>query len=315
MTKTNALRHIMSVSRGDQVTNIKITLDDDCKNGHEDFSITADIREKDSRGRWVDAGGGCCHEHILSLLPELQPFVDLHLSPWEGVPMYAVENGFYWLAGYLALPWVQHHGSSGSNAKIREECLRIFQEHLRATDDEMPTLLACRSKEELHVAIEDLGMPQRWKQEAAAAIRQLEEWTGETFESRATRGHWTPPSEEDRKLVAERRATGYYTTEAIAARDAQRLADDKAKKRDNLIKECDSYIAKKKRQLDVNLFVLDQFGDINCIYYDHSNTLGVNWTSTEKLVSWEQFEEMQAAFAANPAMSHVTLKWQAFAKH
>ena len=39
----------------------KVSLDDDCKNGMYDFSITADIYEQRKNGPSVYAGGGCCH--------------------------------------------------------------------------------------------------------------------------------------------------------------------------------------------------------------------------------------------------------------
>lgn len=40
---------------------------------------------------------GCCHEDLLKRWPELRPIIDLHLSDDTGMPMYAVENGYYWL--------------------------------------------------------------------------------------------------------------------------------------------------------------------------------------------------------------------------
>jgi hypothetical protein len=296
-TKTNALRHSIVASRGEQVTTIKITLDDDCGNGHEDFSVTADIREKDSRGRWANAGGGACHDHILSLCPELKPFVDLHLCTWQGIPMHCAANAWYWLAGALGLSYVEYHGSSGSDAKTKEECLRIFKEHVRCTDDELPALLKCRSQAELQIAIEDLGILQRWRQEADAAIEQLEAWTGQEFESSATRGQWVSATQEDRQLVAERRASGYYTPEAIAARDAEKAAAKKAKRRKGLLEDHDKAVRKLERKLEVELFILDNFDEKpNCIYYDHTNEVAVNWTTTEKLVTKDQFAAMVKVF-------------------
>lgn len=57
------------------------------------FSLTAEGRDNGSEF------GGCCHEEILKHWPDLQPLVDLHLSDIDGVPMYAVENGFFHLGG------------------------------------------------------------------------------------------------------------------------------------------------------------------------------------------------------------------------
>jgi hypothetical protein len=313
-TKTNTLRHSIVVSKGNQITDIRITLDDDCNNGHEDFSITANIRERDSRGILRDAGGGCCHEHILSLRPELKPFVDLHLCTWEGTPLHCAANGFYWLAGYLELSYVEYHGSSGRDAKTKEECLRIFKDHVRCTDEELPALLECRSADELRIALEDLGVVTRWKEEADAAIRQLETWTGSEFESAATRKGWAPVTNEEREIATARRASGYYTPEAIAARDAERAAALKAKKRATLIANHDSNVRKSKRYLEVKLFILDNFdNDVNCIYYDHCNEVTVNWTSTEKLVTKEEFDNMVEVFKnfrTESLPEGVKLEWQ-----
>jgi hypothetical protein len=296
-TKTNTLRHSIVEGNSNRIVDIRIRLDDECKNGHEDFSITANIRERNARGVMVDAGGGCCHELILSLRPELKPFVDLHLSTWQGVPMHCASNAFYWLAGHLGLSYVEHHGSNGSDAKSKEDCLRIFRDHVRCTGDELPALLECRSADELSIAFEDLGIVDRWKNEADAAIKQLELWTGKEFESEATRGHWLPVTIATRELVAERRASGYYSAEAIAARDAEKAAAMKAKKRAELLTAHDKTVRKAEKKLEVELFVLDNFGTkVNCIYYEHSNELAVNWSSTCKLVTKEEFDHMVEVF-------------------
>ncbi len=313
MTTTNALRHSIVASNGNKILDIRIHLDDDCKNGHEDFSITANVREKDSRGQWKDVAFGCCHEDILSLRPELKPFVDLHSCTWQGAPMHCTSNAFYWLAGYLGLKYVEYHGSTGSGAKSKEECLRIFREHVRCTDEELPALLECRSEGELQVAIEDLGIAERWKSEADAAIHQLEEWTGKVFESQATRGHWEPVSQTVRDEVTARRASGYYTPEAIAARDAEKLAAQKAKKRKDLLFSHDKSVRKLEKGLEIDLFILDNFGKLNAIYYHHTNELAVNWTSIDKLMTKEEFYAVAKVFEGFRTALFpvgVQLRWQ-----
>ncbi len=74
---------------------VKIELGDPHKNGHNDFSITADIYEKLKNGRWGHISGGCIHDEILKHFPEFQIFVDLHLSDDNGVPMYPIANNPY----------------------------------------------------------------------------------------------------------------------------------------------------------------------------------------------------------------------------
>jgi hypothetical protein len=57
------------------------------------FSLTAEGKDHGSEF------GGCCHDEILKQWPDLQPIADLHLSDIDGVPMHALENGFYHLGG------------------------------------------------------------------------------------------------------------------------------------------------------------------------------------------------------------------------
>jgi hypothetical protein len=224
--KTNTLKHSITVTTATQRTKIKIRLSDDCRNGHEDFSITADVDEKDARGIWRERMCGCCHEHILTLRPDLKPFVDLHLSAWQGVPMHAMADAWYWFAGIFPDNLGEKYtGATGSSRKSPDECHRIFVEHLRITPQEAHALIDAspRTKEELHALLEDMSLPARWQSEAAAAIRQLEEWTGNTFESKATRGFWEPLPQDVREEIKALRASGYYDP---AQADAGEEVDD-----------------------------------------------------------------------------------------
>lgn len=58
------------------------------------WAITASGR---GRGR-----GGCLHEEITALRPDLQPFVDMHLRDIDGLPSHAVANGAYYAKQYLS---------------------------------------------------------------------------------------------------------------------------------------------------------------------------------------------------------------------
>ena len=77
---------------------IKIRLDDECENGHQDFSITGDIYQKGKpkTDRYF-LSGGCIHEEILKVRPDLKIFVNLHLSDYDGVPMHPTANMIYFL--------------------------------------------------------------------------------------------------------------------------------------------------------------------------------------------------------------------------
>lgn len=72
-----------------------VRYDDECGNGHNTFSITADIKEKLKNGRGVWSGGGCCHEEIAKHFPELAPFIKWHLFSSDG-PMHYPSNTLYY---------------------------------------------------------------------------------------------------------------------------------------------------------------------------------------------------------------------------
>lgn len=145
---------------------IKIKLADECKNGHNDFSITGSIYNTGKRGDKNMIGGGCCHDDILKARPDLQIFVDLHLSNVNGVPMYAVENGFFFL---------------------QEGKIGTMREHLRVTEAEAEKLAKCYDKSMFKKMLIDMDMPKRWKAEAERAIKLLEEWTGNKFKDDSKR--------------------------------------------------------------------------------------------------------------------------------
>lgn len=67
--------------------------DDQCNNGQNSFSITADI--KTVRGR--DVAGGCLHDEVAKHFPQLAPFIKWHLCDTDG-PMHYPKNVLF-LAG------------------------------------------------------------------------------------------------------------------------------------------------------------------------------------------------------------------------
>jgi hypothetical protein len=77
------------------VLRVDIRFDDNCKNGHNDFAITGDVRTASGRGRddgWL--AGGCLHDDIAKVFPELEPLIKWHLSGSNG-PMHYISNTVY----------------------------------------------------------------------------------------------------------------------------------------------------------------------------------------------------------------------------
>lgn len=96
------------------------------RNSHPHFSATASS---------LDCGG-CLHDEIRQVWPEAKPIIRLHLSNADdGEPMYAEDNGYYWLAGAVGGLGEQYTGANGSGATTPEECLQILADHLRISLD------------------------------------------------------------------------------------------------------------------------------------------------------------------------------------
>lgn len=105
---------------------LTITLSTDGHAGKAFFSVT---------GKTMNSCG-CLHENILKSRPDLQPLVDLHLSDLDGVPTYAEENGFFWLAAAAGIE--QKYGPEQSP----ETCFKYFCNHVRQGEYYVETLIA-----------------------------------------------------------------------------------------------------------------------------------------------------------------------------
>lgn len=73
-----------------------VRFDDQCGNGHNTFSITCEVVTRESRRRHDLAAGGCMHDEVARMFPELAPFVRWHLCSTNG-PMHYVANTMYHL--------------------------------------------------------------------------------------------------------------------------------------------------------------------------------------------------------------------------
>lgn len=249
---------------------ISIRLDDECHNRHDDFSLTGMYRVKGHNDKYDPwSGGGCCHEQILKLRPDLKIFADLHLCDSHGRPMYTIENGYY-------------HMTTGSK--------EITIDYLRITSNEYDILKNSGDKLHFQLQLENLGILDRWQEEANKAIKLLEEMTGQVYTDSTTRPPFTPLTEGQRLDLYNKLGEGYYTTEAVKQREEAHKAEKKAGIIEDLKKTAEKNIKKINDELQVKLYLLSLGMSLkNFIYYDHSNTGKFNWLDYEKKLTDEEF--------------------------
>ena len=272
-TATNDLRH--SILAHDEEGNpiyIKIRLNDECKNGHQDFAITGDIYQKGkSKIDKYYITGGCIHEEITKARPDLKIFANLHLCDYEGIPMYAVENGFFNLVnGFNNTP------SDCATFKAK------FCEYYRITPEQFDVLKTSKNQLQYALNLQRLNILQQWKEEANAAIKILEGMTGKTFVPDSVKSQFHAPTPRQLREEERRQIDGYYTKEAEQKREEA--------KRDGLIKKLeadrDKDIKKATIEFEVKKQVLIIGGEKaldNCIFYNHTNTLAFNWKGYDKI--------------------------------
>ena len=74
------------------ICRVQVRYDDECGNGRNTFAITADIY--DGKGKLV--AGGCQHEYVEKVFPELKKYIKWHLCG-SNEPLYYIANTL-WLA-------------------------------------------------------------------------------------------------------------------------------------------------------------------------------------------------------------------------
>lgn len=297
--QSNDLRHTISINDATANIHIKIRLNDECKNGHQDFSITANVYEigKVRSDRNMIAGG-CCHDDILAVRPDLQIFVNLHLCDYTGAPMYAVENGFY------------HLKNGFNNTKPNApEFKSEFCQYYRITPAQFDALVLSENKLQYAIKLEKLGIINQWKMEADKAIALMENFTGKKFLVDSVRTQYDAPSEDIIKAEEQLEAIGYYTPEKIQERTEKAKADKTAKEIAEIRAELAKKIKTETDEANLKIMILEAGLPIdNFIYYTHTNKAVFNWmeSSYRTNITQEQFDAFIASVDYSKLPSNIT---------
>src|SRR5574344_71248 len=262
--KTNELIYKCSKEVNNTVVYVTIRLNDECKNGCNDFSITGSVYKKGKPKTDKNMiRYGCCHEDILEAFPEFKMFVDLHLCSSDGYPSFLGKNAAYWI-------------SIGEDEKAMRD--------LRCDSDMYDKLHPYYIDNLLFKnAISDFGLLDTWEEQAKKAISYLEELTGDEFIENKHVPFFSP--EEEMKI-----ANGEITLDLIKEKQLIQREEKRKIKLAEIEKKFNEKVRNAELEKEVNLLMLD-FDSENWIYYNHCNTLAFNWKSYEKKVTEEEVNE------------------------
>lgn len=183
---------------------IDTKLADDCRNGHNDFSITGTIYPHGKRGDRNMLYGGAIGHRIAEIFPEYTIFNNLHLCDAKGIPMHASANMFYHL----------REGFEG----LRTDSIEFFnkfKQYYRLSEKQCKAVFQCKSEIQLYLCLVEHEILLSWQNEAIEAIMILEQKTGLKFVDNSVRSNLVVPSEEQISKEKEKIQSGYYTHEQI----------------------------------------------------------------------------------------------------
>lgn len=266
-----------------QMLYVKIRLDDERNNGHQDFAITGDVyNHLTSKSDRYFNRGGCIHEVIEEHFPEFKIFINLHLCDYLGAPMYPEANGFYHLT----------HGFNN----IKKSFIEDFCEYYRITEKQYYYLKDAENQKDYAIRLVKLNVPQQWKAEADQAIKYLESLTGEKFIDTSTKKHFNEPTEEEIENFSLLVKSGYYSEEAKGKRQELKKEEEYNKLKNEILQDFQKTTDRAVKEKDVKLQLLEHGGKKalkNIIFYNHSNKIKFNWLDYEKKLTDEEIEHIK----------------------
>jgi len=263
--KTNSLKFkTYKVAPNGEQWEINIRLNDECKNGHQDFSITGTSWEKGKpkTDRYM-LHGGACGDEIATLWPEYSIFNTLHLCDYKGIPMHCSVNGYYHLKNGF-------YSKSEGDAFMAEYC-----EYYRLSKDEFMFLNDAESETHFAILLERLGVFAKWEKQANEAIKLLETLTGDEFIIDSKKNQYYRPEQVKIDEELQKIESGFYSVEKKAEREKQQQ-DARFLKLDE---EEKTAIEKIKKEYEVKRLLLSHSQKLfdNAIFYNHSNEVCLNW--------------------------------------
>lgn len=252
----------------------KVRLDDDCNNGICFFHVTGDIYKLNNRGYYEDYIGGAIGDYA-----EMEEMISGWFNKFHNRTRLGYDTSL--------IPNLIYHIKKGNKD--------YAMKYAMLNEDEYKVLsFVVDEKEYFKYLLFDLGIMDRMKREADAAIKKLEELTGDTCVNPYSQGKerftivLTP---EEKRLVEDRIEAGYYTEPVIEERRLERIRVKKEKEKKSII----DYFEKRSKELEydrnIRLALIDFDIPDNVIYYSHTNKIVFNWRDSQDEIPEEKYRE------------------------
>lgn len=252
----------------------KVRLDDNCNNGICFFHVTGDIYRLNESGYYEDYICGAIGDYA-----EMAEMISGRFNKFHGRTRLGYNTGLV----------------SNLNYYIKRGDKDYAMRYAMLNEDEYKVLsFVADEKEYFKYLLFDLGIMDRMKREADAAIKKLEELTGDTWVnpySPEKERHTIVLTPEEKKLVEDRIEAGYYTEPAIEERRLERIRVKREKEKKSVIDDFEKKLKELEYDRNVRLALIDFdiFG--NVIYYKGSNKISFNWSKSWDKIPEEKYKE------------------------
>jgi hypothetical protein len=278
---TTNLKYSTTKTKAGKTYKIDVRLDDQCKNGHQDFSITGSVYIAGKPMTDTNMiSCGAIGDVIASNFPEFAIFNRLHLCDLHGIPMHAIANGYYHLKNGF-------NNTPTNSIEFRNEYCKYY----RLTSEQFDTIATANSEVHFAYLLSELKIFTQWESEAKIAISFLEELTGETFENNSTKSQLHMPADEKIQEELKKIDNGFYSKEQKEARRNAQLAEKFAKMKSDLQTKHEIEI----KELNIKMFIIETYGEEiqeQIMFYNYNNSIGFNWRSYGKKIDADTCKEI-----------------------
>lgn len=252
----------------------KVRLDDNCNNGICFFHVTGDIYRLNESGYYEDYICGAIGDYA-----EMAEMISGWFNKFHGRTRLGYDTS-------LIANLIYHIKKGNKDYAMKYAMLN---------EDEYKVLsFVVDEKEYFKYLLFDLGIMDRMKREADAAIKKLEELTGDTWVnpySPEKERHTIVLTPEEKKLVEDRIEAGYYTEPAIEERRLERIRAKREKEKKSVIDNFEKKLKELEYDRNIRLALIDFDIFDNVIYYNHSNKIVFNWLDSRDKIPEEKYKE------------------------